>query len=107
MNNEEMIHEIAKALGGYGRLSAMVGAKNFVYDLNPSSGRVNLKFNFKGTRKANICRVTLNGRDLYNVEFFKLNNRTFECPKVHEVKDLPAENLKMAFTGFTDLELVL
>ena len=58
--------EIIKQLGGAGRIKAMVGACNFGTNGNDVS------FRFKGSKKANHIKITLNGMDLYDVEFIKI-----------------------------------
>lgn len=55
-------NNILQMLGGSGRLKAMIGATNFLGDNN------SLTFHFKGCRKYNICRVTSNGKDLFDFE---------------------------------------
>ena len=53
----------------------------------------------------NSVRITLNARDLYDLEFFairKLNVRLVRC-----VTDVPAENLRETFTHATGLAVSL
>lgn len=83
------------------RLSAMVGAKNFLADKN------SLKFNFKMCKKANICKITLNIQDLYDVEFFKFSNKTFKCSKTGCFENVFAEDLNRFFENFTGLKTQL
>lgn len=87
---------ILNQLGG-GQFVAMTGAHCMV-----SEGH-SLMFYFKGCRKANKCRVTLNGNDLYDVEFFKYSRKTFECPVVHTESDLFNDMLAKSFEKFTGL----
>lgn len=67
MTNKQMeiANTIIKQMGGSRRLSAMVGAKNF---LALESG---VRFDFKLNTKMNRCEITLNSMDLYDVKFFK------------------------------------
>jgi len=88
---------------GIGRLHAMVGAKDFVTDIE---GR-NVQFGFKSCRKANKCRLTLTRDDLYTIEFFKFNRRTFDCPCVETVKGLNFTQLTEIFENFTGLFLTI
>ena len=53
--------------GGYGRLVAMLGAKNFVQSEEESF--VSFKWSMKAKNKANYVKITLNGMDYYDVEF--------------------------------------
>lgn len=53
-------------LGGHRMLRLMVGAHNFTYD---KEGTV--RFQFRGSRKANSVEIRLNGSDLYDVRFYR------------------------------------
>ncbi len=61
----EIANTIIKQMGGSSRLSAMVGAKNF---LALDSG---VRFNFKLNTKMNRCEIELNDMDMYDIKFFK------------------------------------
>jgi len=86
-------------LGGVGRLATMIGARDFVQD---NDGRT-IQFGFKGSRKANKVRITLEASDTYTVEFFKYNRRTFECPIVASFEDVHADMLRDVFESTTGL----
>ncbi len=58
---------IASQLGGFGRLTAMTNAKQFMHDNDGS-----LAFKFSGSRKVNYVKITLNCMDTYDVEFGKI-----------------------------------
>lgn len=65
-----------------------LGLRNFMTDeegktLQASFGRGNNK----------ILRITLNGRDLYDVEATKMSFRTFEITKRREFSDVGCEDL--------------
>lgn len=63
MSSNVVAQEILKQLGGR-RFVVMTGAKNFVYDDN------SLWFHIpRNASKANYVKITLNGKDLYDVEF--------------------------------------
>ncbi|MES0340754.1 MAG: hypothetical protein ABUK08_00405 [Candidatus Humimicrobiaceae bacterium] len=87
---------ILSQMGG-NRFIAMTGSKNFAGDDN------SLKFNFPKIRKANTCRITLNSLDLYDVEFFKYNRKTFDCPSVDLTENVYHDKLQEIFTGYTGL----
>ncbi len=98
--SKQIATTILRQLGGNVFIS-MVGAKDFVYDTNC------LQFGFKGSRKANKCKIILNANDTYTVQFYKLKMKTFECPMVYEVKEIYNDSLTGIFTQFTLLECYL
>ena len=73
--------EIHRQMGGQ-KMAVMTGAYGFLGDEN------SLTFRFKMCKKANSCKVTLNGLDLYDVEFFRIRKRRgqfeIEMPKTGE-----------------------
>lgn len=89
-------------LGGSNRLSAMIGAHNFTSDKDGTLG-----FHFKSCKKANIVRIELNASDLYNIRFYKYNKKTLDCPEVHTLNDIYAEDLKRLIEEYTGLYLSL
>ncbi len=58
---------ILEQIGGSRRLKMFVGAYDFLKD-----GENTLMFKFKGSRKANYLKITLNSMDLYDMEFMTL-----------------------------------
>lgn len=93
---------ILAQLGG-NRFSAMTGAKNFV------GGDDMLQFDLgRGAKnKANKVRVTLTTADLYRLDFYRYNGRTFECPVVDTVDGVFAEDLRRIFTARTGFDTSL
>jgi hypothetical protein len=87
MKSYEVIYQ---QLGG-GRFRAMTGA-TLLHD-----GDNTLCVKFKGSRKANYMRVTLNGNDLYDMKFQKGFN------VVAEFKDVYNDMLQSLFTKTTGL----
>lgn len=87
---------IYNQLGG-NKFGGMIGIKDLVGDTNA------LQFGFKSCRKANKCKITLNALDLYDIEFFKYNRRTFDCPRVKEYSNIYADQLTEIFKSFTGL----
>ena len=80
--SQEEQSQIAKTivaqLGGFGKLQAMVGAYNIIY---LSEG--GLKFNFKGSSRANTCIIKLDfATDTYDVEFWKISKSARVEPKM-------------------------
>ncbi|MEX3914424.1 hypothetical protein AB4672_21865 [Bacillus paralicheniformis] len=92
---------ILQQLGGANKLSAMLGAKNFSFD------EEDVTFSFQGCSKANMLKISLNGKDLYDVEFFKYNQRSCQCPVVESYRNVPVENLKGVIETYTGLYLSL
>jgi len=96
-------------LGGRGRLKAMIGARDF---FSENEGQT-LVFKFSGCRKVNSLKVTLNGLDLYDVEFYKIGRYSINRPmsdivkKVGGYDNVHAENLSNVIEGFTGLFLSL
>lgn len=88
----------AKYLGGYGRLTAMLGANNFSYDKDGT-----LNFRFKMCSKSNHVSFKLNGKDLYDVKFSKIWGTSFKT--VAEFNDLYFDSLRNVFEKFTGLYL--
>ena len=101
MANLTVANTILKQMGGAGKLSAMVSAHDFVGDKD------SLQFGFKGSRKANKCRVILDPTDTYTLEFWKYNKRTFDIQQVGSFEGLYADMLKPVFESETGLYLSL
>jgi hypothetical protein len=99
---QQIAETTIKYLGGYGKISAMIGAKNFGFDKEGL-----LRFQFKMFKKANLVTFKVNGKDLYDIKFYKLSTRTGECPLVQEINDLYADQIKKAFEQYTGLYLSL
>ena len=96
------IETIIKQLGGAGKLRAMVGVTYFVAD-----GENKICFDYKGCRKSNKIHITLNSLDTYDIEFFKYNRKTFECPQVGSFENIYGDQLVEIFEVFTGLYLSL
>lgn len=90
---------ILTQLGGSRRLGAMIGAYNFL-DLDGG-----IQFRFKGSQTANCIRVKLNGRDTYDVEFFRIKGLDFTITSTH--MDVHVEELAGLFVDKTGLHLSL
>jgi hypothetical protein len=91
---------IQQLCGGNGnRLVAMIGAHSFL------AGKNELHFQFKGSRAANRVKIELNAFDLYDVTFFA--GRGVNVREVERISNVPAENLRRVFVGFTGLDVSL
>lgn len=95
-NNMAIANEISKQMGGNGKLKAMIGAKDFMAIENG--------FAFKYP-KAKYVKITLNGKDLYDVEFSSI--RGGKQKVLNTYNDVYATDLKGLFERETGLYLSL
>lgn len=110
--NQQVAQTILRQMGGTGRLSAMINAKDFVsYSAAADSrygeglGGVAFKFSNPGRGKPNFIKIILNERDYYDVELGRVRGLNFKVLK--KIEDLPASNLKSFFERETGLYLSL
>lgn len=106
MNNEMAIttlNQLTNSSNGIGRLSAMIGAKNFARDEKKYT--IGFKFVAKARNKANYCRIKLNASDLYDVEFINIRGLKVKNVSTHE--GLYFDMLKKTFESETGLRLSL
>lgn len=75
---------ILQQIGGRSRVSVMTGAYNFL------AGKNSLSFRIKNP-KANYIKITLNGKDLYDVEIGKAHGLNYKVVKTYN--DVYAEDL--------------
>lgn len=87
--------------GGYGRLVAMLGAKNFV--VSEEEAFVSFKWGMKAKNKANYVKIALNGLDYYDVEFGYIRAGKYTVRSVTE--NLDFMQLKPHFEDETALYL--
>jgi len=97
---EFVASETLRYLGGANRLSVMIGATNFIAGTNGELG-----FKFKGNRQMNYVKFIVNGKDLYDVEFFQI--RKFEMKPVKQFNDYYFDQIKELFEQTTRLYLSL
>lgn len=97
--SKQVAETIVQQMGGFGRLKCMVGADHF-----GTSGD-NLSFKFKGSKVANYIKITLNGMDLYDVEFGKIWGTNYKIVK--EIDGLYFDQLIPVFEDTTKLYLSL
>lgn len=96
METSNVASEILNQLGN-GRFLAMTGAKNFVADTNALTFKI-----MRNEKKVTHVKVTLNGMDLYDVEFMAC--RGFECKTLETVDMVHAESLQAVFSEHTGLD---
>jgi len=101
MTDMQVANTILAQLGGTGKLTAMIGARQFVAIEN------GVQFSFQGCRIANKARITLSALDLYDLELFKYQRRSGDCPRIMAECHLCADGLREAFASLTGLDLDL
>jgi len=85
----------------YNRLIAMIGASHFVTDDNGNT----IMFKFKGSKKYNFIKITLNSNDLYTVHMKKIWGTKFL--NEFTINDVYCDQLKPLFEKQTGLYLCL
>lgn len=93
--------EIARQLGGTGRLSMMIGAKNFAFGTE-QRGSLTFKIMRGAKNKASWIKIILNGNDLYDIEYFTASGK-----KIEGGKDVYAEDLRNTLEQDTGLYMSL
>ena len=96
MDAKETLNQLTQSDNGINRLVAMIGAKDF------AKGETSVSFKFP---RGQFCKITLNGLDLYDMEFGKI--RKFTYTPVKTFNNLYAEDLKNTFEQHTKLYLKL
>jgi len=99
-NQMEVAREILRQLGE-NKFKAMTGANTF------TGSDYSLSFRFKMCRKANLCRITLNALDLYDIEFFKNSPGQGKCLLVETFSGIYNDGLVETFETFTGLNTSL
>lgn len=88
------------------RACAMIGAHEFVYGQDTKEGGGPfLRFRFKGSKLANIIKVTLNPSDTYTMAFIKV--RGMDVRTVKELDGLYADQLRSTIESVTGLAVSL
>ncbi len=104
MDARKAIDQLAQSNNGIHRLSAMIGAKDFVR----GEDFVQFKFNAfagKDSPSYNFCKITLETSDTYTMELGKIKNH--ELVKSDELDGLWQDELKETFENTTGLCLSL
>lgn len=101
-NNQDtqIAQTIIQQLGGVGRLSAMTSAKHFVALPDGVAFRIG-----RNSKKVNLVKIRLNGRDLYDLEFSYATVRSYKAKG--SATDVFCENLVDVFEEHTGLYLTL
>lgn len=77
----------------------------FMISGKASTSNDDLFIRFKGSRKSNVVKIHLNGKDLYDVTFSKMIK--YELKEVSKYNDVYAEDLMNLFEKETGLYLTL
>jgi len=96
-----VINQLTNSDNGMNRLVAMTGANRFLRDDKNKS----ISFKFKGSRKWNYVRITLNAMDTYDVLFMKIWGS--KEPKELLTEGLYSDMLQKHFENETKLYLTL
>lgn len=97
--SQQVAKTILSQMGGASKLALMIGAKNFVSGDNS----VSFRWKAKSKNKANAVRITLNGKDLYDVEFIRIHGVNVKT--ISEHNDIYADMLIELFETQTGLYL--
>jgi hypothetical protein len=97
--NNTIAKTILNQMGGINRISAMTGAFNFL------EGKNEVRFKFKGSKKANHVRVQLDADDTYTVTFSKIRGLKFA--EVAKFSGIYNDGLIDLFERTTELYLSL
>ena len=90
---------ILEQLGGAGRLQAMIGARDMLYDAR------SLSFKFRNRRGPNWVKIALDPSDAYSVTFGRIVK--YELRSSSTVNGIFADQLKELFENATGLVLSL
>ncbi len=99
-DNRYVAQTIFDQLGAY-VFKIATGAHHFSHTYN------SLKFWFQDCNKADVCRITLNGLDLYDIEFFKSKATEPEDTTVKTYENIYCDQLTDLFEDFTGLRTSL
>ena len=97
MSDLTIAKEILRQLGG-NRFITMTGARNFSADDN------SLSFQIPRIRGVRGVTITLNGDDLYTMEFFKLDKKAPYQHLLHSETGLFFDMLQETFTDITGFD---
>ena len=100
-NANLIFQQLTMSNAGANRLKAMVGGKNFTFSSDEHFAA--FKFTAKAKNKANYMKITLNGNDLYDVEFGYIRGMNYTVRST--VEDMYFDTLKEYFETETGLYL--
>ena len=100
---QQALQQLAQSPNAIGRLSATIGAKNFMHSNEDSF--VSFKFMRGAKNKANYLKITLNAMDTYDLEFGKIHGLNYSVKK--SIQGVYDDMLKNIFETETGLYLSL
>lgn len=103
-DDQALIESITEYMGGMKALRLMVSANGFYFD----SEEKTFRFQFKGSRKFNICTITLDkGQDLFTFKLWQFSKKhcSTRCKVSHD--GLYCDMLKKTFEQETGLSLTV
>jgi hypothetical protein len=103
MNAMTALNQLTNSNNGINRLSVMIGAKHFAQ--SKEQNYVGFRFAAKAKNKANYCKISLNGLDLYDVTFMSIRGANVKTVETHE--NIYNDMLKRVFEQSTGLYLSL
>jgi hypothetical protein len=95
---------ILSQMGGANRIRAFVGTSQFISHPESQKDQGGVSFRFKGSRKFNHLKVTLDWSDTYSLSFSKLN-RYGESTKQKDFPMVYCDQLVEVFEQTTELYL--
>ena len=98
----EIAKTILEQMGGDNRIALMIGVKGSFMGLENG---VSFKFKAKAKDGINYCKITLNGLDLYDIEFGRVHGINYTVKKTFD--DIYCDQLIKTFEGATGLYLHL
>lgn len=102
---KQIANTIVSQLGGFGRLSAMTGAKRFLVGENDKQN-VYLIFKIgRNSKSINYVKITLNAMDLYDTQYTRATIKSIKTKA--ESSDIYADMLKADFETATGMYLTL
>lgn len=104
---QQVARTIIAQMGGEARLEIMAGLEHWYITTEGD-----LILYFKASRRANIAKIKLNWKDLYDIEFYKVEISTAGQQPVHNdlvvhYQDIYEENLRDIFESATGLRITL
>jgi hypothetical protein len=100
----EVTQTLLNQMGGAHKISVMTGAR-----IATDTAAATLVFNKQvGAKKLTHLKISYNhGTDLYDLQGFRYNRKTFACPEVLAITEIYAEDLKRTCEELTGLYFTL
>ena len=102
---KQIASTIVSQLGGFGRLSAMTGAKQFLVGENTDSEAYLIFKIGRNSKSVNYVKITLNAMDLYDTQYTRATIKGITTKS--ESSGIYADMLKTDFETATGMYLTL